>query len=77
LILQDGSVKYQRIRKGTTTKITGPIKEFLGNNFLVEFAFFTTTFEVSRPPHAVDGTWLMTVDGVTLKKKQQPDKYKK
>lgn len=70
LILQDGSVKYKRLKGGTTTKITGPIKEFQGDNFVVGFAFIKTTFVVSKPPFQENGVWKMIVDGIELTKTQ-------
>ena len=73
LILQDGSLRYQRLKGGANTKITGPIKEFQGDNFIVGFAFITTTFEVSTPPYKVGGVWKMVVDGVTLTKTAEDD----
>lgn len=68
LILEDGSVAYERIRSGATTSVNGPLKAFDGDDFAVGVWFFTTTFEVSEPPHQVDGAWQMVVDGVRLTK---------
>jgi hypothetical protein len=70
LILQDGSVKYKRLKKGGTVSVTGPIQEFQGDDFVVGIAFFKTTFEVSNPPYQEDGEWKMVVDGVELTKLQ-------
>ncbi len=66
LIQQDGRLKYKRSKKIGNTSITGPIKEFKGDDFIVGILFLTTTFEVSKPPYEVDGVWKMEVDGVTL-----------
>ncbi len=66
LILGDGSVAYKRIKGGTTTSVNGPLKEFVGDDFVVGFSFLTTTFKVSEPPHQVNGQWQMVVDGVRL-----------
>jgi hypothetical protein len=68
LILSDGSVKYERLKGGATTTVTGPIKEFKGDNFVVGFAFIKTTFVVSKPPYQENGVWKMIVDGVKLSK---------
>ena len=68
LILQDGSVKYERLKGGATTKVTGPLKEFQGDNFVVGIAFIETTFVVSKPPFQENGVWKMIVDGVELTK---------
>lgn len=64
-ITEDGRVDYAR--KGhTTTTVTGPIKEFKGDDIVVGFWFLTTTFSVQKPPHTDGGQWKMTVDGVEL-----------
>jgi hypothetical protein len=68
LILQDGSVRYKRLKSGGTVEVTGPLKEFSGDDFIVGFSFITTTFVVSRPPFRDNGTWKMVVDGVELTK---------
>lgn len=66
LILQDGSVSYKRLKGGATTSVSGPMKEFVGDDFVVGIGFLTTTFEVSEAPHVIDGRWQMVVDGVRL-----------
>jgi hypothetical protein len=67
LIREDGSVDYERRHKGgNTTSIQAPIKRFEGDNFVVGFGPFNTTFAVSRPPHQDGTAWKMTVDGVEL-----------
>ena len=66
LILADGSVSYKRLKGGVSTSVSGPLKEFVGDNFVVGFAFLTTTFDVSEAPHQVDDNWEMVVDGVRL-----------
>lgn len=66
LILTDGTVAYKRWKSGVTTSVNGPLKEFQGNNFVVGVGPFSTTFEVSEPPHEIDGSWQMVVDGVRL-----------
>ncbi|MGD8368193.1 MAG: hypothetical protein PVG78_11150 [Desulfobacterales bacterium] len=68
LILKDGSVKYERLKGGATTRITGPLKEFQGDHFIVGFSFITTTFLVTQPPYQEAGKWKMVVDGVELTK---------
>jgi hypothetical protein len=66
VIESKGRVIYER-KEGTASKsIDSPIKEFKGNNFILGFAFVTTEFVVSEPPHAVGGDWKMTVDGIEL-----------
>ncbi len=68
LILEDGSVQYKRLKGGATTEISGPIKEFQGDNFIVGVGFIKTTFEVSKPPYQEAGVWKMVVDGVELQR---------
>ncbi len=70
LILADGSIVYERIRGGATTKINGPLKAFKGDDFEVGIGSMATTFKVSATPHEKDGTWRMTVDGVELTRTQ-------
>ena len=66
LILQDGTVAYKRLKGGGSVSVNGPLKEFKGNDFVVGFAFLTTTFKVSQTPVLISGRWTMTVDGVRL-----------
>jgi hypothetical protein len=68
LILQDGSVKYERLKGGATTRITGPLRTFQDDDFVVGFSFIKTTFIVTQPPHEEEGEWKMVVDGVELTK---------
>ena len=66
LILADGTIAYERSQNGGSISIEASIKEFVGDDFVVGYSFLTTTFVVSKPPHQIDGKWLMEVDGVTL-----------
>lgn len=66
LILRDGSVAYKRLKAGATTSVNGPLKKFVGDDFVVGFAFLTTTFKVSEAPHQINGQWQMVVDGIRL-----------
>jgi len=68
LIMQDGSVAYERLQKGATRSMSGPLKGFVGDDFEVGIAFISTTFVVSSPPYQEDGKWKMVVDGVKLTK---------
>ncbi len=68
LITQDGSVVYKRIKGGTTTTVSGPIRRFEGDNFVVGIPLVSTTFEVSKPPYQEADKWKMVVDGVELTK---------
>jgi hypothetical protein len=66
LILQDGSVQYERLKSGGKTSVTGPLKEFRGDDFVVGIGPLTTTFVVSSPPRRDGDGWKMVVDGVAL-----------
>ena len=66
LITPDGSVRYRRLRGGMETSISGPLRGFDGNNFIVGIPLLSSTFVVSTPPHQEDGIWKMVVDGVEL-----------
>jgi len=70
LILPDGTVSYERLKNGGSTSIDAPLTKFIGDDFVVGFAFFTTTFNVTEVPHEIDEQWFMTVDGVELIKTQ-------
>lgn len=54
-----------------TTSVNGPLKEFVGDDFVVGVLFMTTTFNVSSPPAEIDGVWKMTVDGVELIRREK------
>lgn len=71
-ITDDGGVDYRRVKGNTSTTITGPLKSFKGNDFIVGALFFTTTFEVQDPPYKEGDEWFMVVDGVELKKVAGP-----
>jgi len=68
LITPDGSVRYRRLRGGMETSISGPLRGFEGNDFIVGLPLLSTTFVVSTPPYNENGTWEMVVDGVLLTK---------
>ncbi len=68
LILADGSVSYNRLKKGVTTSVNGPLQKFDGDDFIVGISFFKTRFVVSTPPYKQEGVWRMMVDGVELTK---------
>lgn len=70
LILQDGSVRYERLKSGATTSVSGPLKEFKGDDFVVGVGPITTTFVVSSPPQRDGDRWKMVVDGVALTRRE-------
>jgi hypothetical protein len=70
LITADGSLDYKRIKGGGSTSINAPIQEFTANGFSAGLGPLKTDFKVSQRPHAVDGVWRMTVDGVELTRQE-------
>ena len=66
VIRPNGSLAYSRQEDDIKTSVNGPIKRFDGNDIVVGFGWFTTTFEVSVPPRIENGEWIMVVDGVRL-----------
>jgi hypothetical protein len=68
IITSDGSVSYKKVVDGMTTTIDAPIKAFIGDDIEVGVGWFTTVFDVSEPPHQIDGQWKMIVDGHLLTK---------
>ena len=71
-ITDDGSVDYRRVKGKYTTTVTGPVKSFEGDDFVVGVLFITTTFKVQHPPYQDGDEWLMVVDGVELIKVAGP-----
>lgn len=68
LITPTGEVDYER-REGTSSRsLRGPIQRFEGDDFVVGFGVFNTTFKVSKPPYLDDGKWKMEVDGILLER---------
>jgi hypothetical protein len=65
---QGGQVYYKRVGNGSSRSVDMPLVRFEGANFVVGFGPFDTTFVVSVPPHESSGAWLMTVDGVELRR---------
>jgi hypothetical protein len=68
VITQAGRIEYERRRGTAKTSITAGIKGFEGNNFVVGFGPFSTTFVVTKPPYQEGNAWKMVVDGVELVK---------
>lgn len=76
LITPGGMVTYKRIKQGGRVSLTGTLKGFNGHDFIVRYGLFSTTFEVSVPPHEKDGEWHMVVDGVDLvRSRRQPQPF--
>ena len=66
VILQEGTIAYERKEGNRSTTINAPIKGFNGDDFTVGIGFFTTDFKVSEAPHQVEGQWQMVVDDTRL-----------
>ena len=65
---KEGKVKYKLDRPGKQVDLNVNLQGFEGNNFRAGWAFMSSTFVVSKPPHRVGNQWKMTVDGVELTK---------
>ena len=69
VIQQDGSIYYKRVNGNYSKSLNNiPITEFKGDDFIAGVLTWKTTFVVNQVPKEVNGTWLMTVDGVKLKR---------
>ena len=67
LIDASGRVIYKHQPSPSVSKsLDAPIKAYEGDDFIVGVGPLTTRFVVSAPPHQVDGSWKMTVDGQEL-----------
>ena len=71
-ISDNGGVDYRRVNGKRSTKISGPLKNFEGDDFIVGVLFFNTTFEVHKPPYLDGDDWFMVIDGIELKKVAGP-----
>jgi len=61
-----GEVAYRRAEGRHSTSIRAPLREFVGDDFVVGAGPVDTTFKVSAPPHQDHGQWKVTVDDVEL-----------
>lgn len=66
VISPEGRVEYVKQQGKGRTEISGPLQGWQGDSFVVGVMTVKTKFEVTEPPHEVDGAWKMTVDGVEL-----------
>ncbi len=66
VISQEGRVAYRYGQGTLVKKISAPVQEFQGDNFVVGVGPFKTTFAVSSPPRQDGAVWKMTVDGTEL-----------
>ncbi len=65
-ISPEGRVNYLRSNGSSNTKLNAPLQRFDGEDFVVGVWMITTTFDVTDPPHEVEGVWTMTVDGTVM-----------
>lgn len=67
LIDASGRVVYRHKPSPSSSKsLDAPIKAYEGSDFIVGVGPLTTRFVVSVPPHQVESSWKMTVDGQEL-----------
>ncbi|MGH8029499.1 MAG: hypothetical protein ACREO3_06160 [Arenimonas sp.] len=65
-ITADGSLAYERNKAGGNVSIDAPIQQIRPDGFTAGVGPLTTDFKLERAPHAEQGAWTMTVDGVVL-----------
>ncbi len=68
VITKDGGIQYERVSGKGTKKITAPLQEFQGDDFVAGVLFIKTTFHVKEKPFQDGATWKMVVDDVELTK---------
>ena len=61
----DGQVSYEHHSGGSNTSINGPVTAWGASEFTV---MGLTTFHIETAPHAVDGGWETTIDGITYQR---------
>jgi hypothetical protein len=61
-----GQVEYTKKQGAGYVEISGPIKTYDGDDFVVGVMVMTTRFDVTAPPRLEGGVWTMTVDGTRL-----------
>ena len=63
----DGRVQFKKLVGGKgQVNISGPIAQWIDEDFIVGVMVVKTKFDVSVPPHKSGNNWLMTVDDVLL-----------
>lgn len=66
LIQPEGRVKWEKLEGKGRVQIEGPLQGWIEDDFVVGVMVVKTRFDVTEPPHEVDGEWVMTVNGVQL-----------
>lgn len=62
VIEASGQVQYRKAKGKGQVEISGPITQWIDEDFVVGVMVVKTKFDVTEPPHEVDGIWMMTVD---------------
>ena len=75
-ITATGHVAYERRKAGGNVSIQAPLQGFEGDDFVVGFGPFSTTFKVSVPPHRDGVRWRMVVDGVPVERVGRSDEIR-
>lgn len=65
-VAPDGSVNSIKVHGGVRKEITGKIRVFKGNDFVVSVLAVPVTFKVQKPPYREGPVWKMTVDGIDV-----------
>ena len=68
VILADGLCTYRHSKDSQNISVSGPIKEFDGNDFIVGILSNSKRFTVTEPPNNDNGSWQMVVEGIRFTK---------
>ncbi|MEM6990676.1 MAG: hypothetical protein AAF721_09270 [Myxococcota bacterium] len=66
VIEPSGQVQFKKLQGKGQVQISGPITQWIDEDFVVGVMVMKTKFDVSEPPHLAGEAWVMTVDGVEL-----------
>ncbi len=66
IIERSGEIQYRKMEGKGQVQISGPVAQWIDDDFVVGVMVMKTKFDVSEPPHKVGEVWSMTVDGVQL-----------
>lgn len=66
VIRPEGHVTYEKAEGKGKVEISGPLQGWQGEDFVVGVMVVKTKFDVTAPPHEVDGVWVMELDGIEL-----------
>ena len=71
VITAEGNVSYERVGPNGNVSIDAPMQQVRKDGFSVGVGPMTTDFRLDKPPHAENGVWTMTVDGVVLTRRDE------